>query len=107
MNLFQSHDESDYLMLWKSIFNGINVLSFNFITCESGQRLTNSFDEVDDDLGQLDWYLFPIEIQRLLPMTIMNVQEPPVIKCFGNIQCSREQFKKVWVCQSIKIHNQR
>lgn len=46
-------------------------------------------------IGKLSWYLLPVEIQRLLLFTIMNVQRPVVIKCFGNILCGREQFKKV------------
>lgn len=68
---------------------------FSCFCSELGQRFSNSFENVDNVFDQLDWYLFPIRIQRLVPMAIMNVQQPVEIKCFGNILCCREQFKKV------------
>lgn len=62
---------------------------------EIGQRLNLSFESVEDVCNQFNWHSFPIEIQRLLPVAKLNVQQPVVVKCFGNILCSREQFKKV------------
>lgn len=73
------------------------ILSFS----ELGQKLTNSFDKIEDLINQLDWYLLPIRIQNLLPTIIMNEQQPTVIRCFGNILCSRDQFKKVNLIESI------
>lgn len=93
--LFQSHNVIDLLMLWKSIIYGAAVFNFVFIACELGQRFSNSFNEINDVFDQLSWYLLPIGIQRLLPITMANIQQPAVIKCFGNIFCSRNQFKKV------------
>lgn len=83
-------------MLWKSINYGIGAFGLVFFSCELGQRFSNSFDLISDIMiGKLSWYLLPVESQRLLLFTIMNVQRPVVIKCFGNILCGREQFKKV------------
>lgn len=42
-----------------------------------------------------DWYKFPCEVQRLLPIIINNTQSSVVIKGFGNIDCTRERFKQV------------
>lgn len=50
---------------------------------------------VDDEFNRLDWYLFPLEIHKLLPIVMNNVQKPIAIECFGIISASREQFKKV------------
>lgn len=73
-------------------FAAFILISF---ACEIGQRFTNAFSDVDDVLGQLKWYLLPIEVQRILPIAIMYSQEPLLVKFFGNMSCSREQFKKV------------
>lgn len=58
------------------------------------QRFSNAVDEVDDVIVLLDWYLFPKEIKRVLPIVMQSAQVPAVIKCFGNVLCAREQFKK-------------
>lgn len=68
---------------------------FNSLFSELGQVFSNSFDEIKEEVGQINWYLFPIGIQRMLPITIANVQQPVLIKSFGNILCLRDQFKKV------------
>lgn len=53
--------------------------------------------------SEFDWYLFPNEVQRILPTVVQNAQKPVVIKCFGNVLCSREQFKMVgFVLRSLK-----
>lgn len=66
-----------------------------FISCELGQRTNNGYCDIDAIMGQFDWYLYPNEIQRILPAIIANSQQPVYIKCFGSISCSRETFKKV------------
>lgn len=114
----QSNDEIDFLMLWKPIFYGVFVFGVVFcawykgfnsqiiIKCDNnsvmnnfsselGQRLSNLFEGISGVFDQVNCYLLPNRIQRLLPTLIMNVQEPVVIKCFGSVSCSRDQFKKV------------
>lgn len=71
------------------------IISTLYLPCEVGQRLTNAFNEITDRFEQLDWNLFPIEIQRLLPTIKMNTHVPIQIDCFGVFDGSREQFKRV------------
>lgn len=66
-----------------------------FATCECVQRFTDSFGDLNDEIGQLHWYLYPVKIQKLLIPITMNAQKPVVVAFFGSISCSREQFKKV------------
>lgn len=82
-------------MVWKSIFYGCWVFGLAFFSCEVGQQFTNSFERVTDRLDRLNWYLFPIKVQQLLPTILINTQEPIVIGCFGLMNGSRDQFKKV------------
>lgn len=66
-----------------------------FGLCEFGQRMTNAFEEIEDEIETFDWYFFPYELQRMLPMILMVTQQPVEIECFGSISSLREYFKKV------------
>lgn len=65
------------------------------LACELSQRVTLAFDEISDITDQLDWYLFPNELQRILPIFLIGVQEPVNFYCFASITCSRATFKSV------------
>lgn len=67
-----------------------------FFSCEIGQRFTSLFEETVDRFDRLNWYLFPIKARRLLPTIMINAHELPVFGCFGIINGSRDQFKKVF-----------
>lgn len=66
-----------------------------FFFCELGEMVTNQFNQFSDVLGQSSWYLFPIELQRMLVTAIVNAQEPVIIRGFGNTMCTRDAFKLV------------
>lgn len=83
------------MMVWNSIFYGGWVLGLVFISCEIGQQLTNLFEDINDRFDRLNWYLFPLKVQQLLPVVMINIQEPIVFQCFGMINGSRDQFQKV------------
>lgn len=82
-------------MLFEAVFYGFWASILVYTSCECGQQFTDAFSHFDYVIGELDWHLLPIEIQRLLPMIIMNAQQPMMVKCYGNISCGRETFKKV------------
>lgn len=70
-------------------------LALLWSACNLGEMLTKHFEMFDDALGQCDWYLFSIEIQRMLVIIMSNSQRPAILTGYGNIQCTRETFKKV------------
>lgn len=82
-------------MLLQSIFYGVLAIALVFGACKIGQRLSNTFNEINVAFCQLQWYLYPLEIQQTLVPTLIYVQQPVVIEFFGSISCSAEQFKKV------------
>lgn len=49
---------------------------FLFIGCEMGQRVNLAFAECSAMAGQFDWYLFPAEIQQMLPLIFKFTQQP-------------------------------
>lgn len=94
--VFQSHDGS----YSKEILFLLGVDTFNtfivvYIACELCQRLSNSFDEINDLINQFRWYRFPIETKRILPMALVFVQKPVSLECFGSFSYCREALKKV------------
>lgn len=74
-----------------------------FFTCEIGQRFSDEFDGICDVIDQFNWYSFPLELQRLLPVVICSAQQPVAIQCFGSVMCVRESFKKVSAGHHINI----
>lgn len=94
---FQSHNEDNTVLLLEAMFYGIWAVNLVLAVCELGQRFSNSFSEIDDRIGKLDWYLLPIEVKRMLPTIILYAEQPLIVTFFGSMSCCREQFKKV--CQ--------
>lgn len=71
------------------------TLAMIFFPCELGEMVTNQYELLDDELCQLDWYLFPIEMQRSLVIFMSFTQQPAMIRGFANVRCGRDTFKKV------------
>lgn len=83
------------MVLLVAIIDSCYSFAFIFIICDVCQRTTNAFDEILDEVIQSDWYLFPKEIKRILPMILLELQQPTVMKLFGNISGCRDTFKRV------------
>lgn len=65
------------------------------IFCEMGERVCAMFGAVDETLEEMDWYLYPNEVQRMLPAIMIVAQKPIYVQLFGSTTASRETFKKV------------
>lgn len=74
------------------IFHPFGLL---FVACELGQRVNLAFDECKEIIGQFEWYRFPKDTQRMLPLILHFTQQPIDIKCFGSAALDRVTFKKV------------
>lgn len=77
---------------------GINALmSFAVVlgVCEFGERLIQSFNEVNDAFDQFKWHLFPCDVQHMLTTLIMFGQKPVTLDVFGSISCGRMTLKIV------------
>ena len=66
-----------------------------FACYDSGELMTNQFEIFDKQLCECNWYLFSIEMQRILVIFITITKQPTIIRCYGNIEITRETFKKV------------
>lgn len=65
------------------------------ISCEVGSGMSSAFENINDQIDELDWYLLPIKMQVMLPFIMINVQESIGMPCFGSIMCERDTFKSV------------
>lgn len=72
-----------------------NAFMSLFITCEVFGRISSKFDDINDIMNQYEWYFFPLNVQKILPIILIYAQQPVNIYCFGSIACNRETFKKV------------
>lgn len=66
-----------------------------FFFCYFGEMINGEFAELYDVITQSNWYLYDIEIQRMIPIILAGTQNPPVLKGFGNVMCTRDSFQKV------------
>lgn len=82
------------MILLQSFFAGILAITTVLATSEIGHYVQNVSD-FNYTVSQLDWYRYPIKIQRMLVPVLIFVQKPVVIQFFGSFSSSREQFKKV------------
>lgn len=73
----------------------IPVFGILFIVCELCQRLTQKFDDFNDNLWECRWYLYPNRLQQMFLIFGANTQQSVNIRGYGNIMCTRETFKKV------------
>lgn len=66
-----------------------------FIYCEFSERVCTRFEAVDDKISEIEWYVLPVEIQKMAPIIMMSTQKPVFLRGFANAVLSRETFKKV------------
>lgn len=66
-----------------------------YLLCELGEKVTSCFGVFNVELYRCHWYLFPIEVQRMLVIFMSDTQQPIFIRSYGNIMCTRKVFKKV------------
>lgn len=85
------------MALMLPIIDGDAGLIAALIACELGHGMNDAFEEIYFTIEQFDWYLFPVEIKRVLPIIIASAQQPVTLECFGNIACTREVFKNVGI----------
>lgn len=91
--MLQSADHvSDYLIALCFLFAAFSMI---FTLCELGERITGRFNEIDNEIFYSDWYTFPMNVQKILPIIINGTQSSIVFRGIGSMECTRESFKRV------------
>lgn len=84
-----------------SIAELLFTLTLLFVSCELGNRMSNEFEYINDQIHQFDWHMLSLETQQLLPIITMSVDQPIGIPCIGSIMCNLNTFKTVRICTKI------
>lgn len=74
---------------------GLSTFNLFLIFCEFGEQMSGLFGGIYEQIFSLDWYTYPVELQRIMPVILMNSQKPVVLKGFGNVPVTRLNFKSV------------
>ena len=91
----KSNDNLNLFDILSTTILVILTIVFGFVVCESGERVTNQFDMIDDELGRCDWHKLPIKMQKMYLIFRSDTQQSKNITSYGNIVCTRETFKRV------------
>lgn len=81
--------------LTKSIFMIFWTSVLIFVFCEIGHLVTQQFEKFNAELNQCNWYLYSLEMQRILAIFMSNAHQSTYIRGIGNILCSRRKIKEV------------
>lgn len=85
----------DMSVIGISILVGVSSFGPIFLFCEVGEQLCSRSDLVCDAFFKLNWYSFPHQVQRMMPIIIVIAQNPSRLVADGAAACSRDKFKKV------------
>lgn len=77
------------------LFEVLWAFGLVFVSCELAEKMSNEYEEIGELIEQFDYYSFPFDFVKMLPLIMLNGQQPVYFECFGSIACSRETFKKV------------
>ena len=81
--------------LCRTLFLTFWSVAFIFFFCEFGERVTYQFEMFNHELDLCNWYLYPIEMQRMLIIVVANAQQSMFVRGYGNLACVRDAFKRV------------
>lgn len=97
MNILKSKPQIDYLALLVTITEVFHAFFTVGLVCEMGERVCDMFSAIDETMDEIDWYLYPIDVQRMLPAIMIVAQKQIYVEFFGSITASRETFRQVSV----------
>lgn len=95
--LIQTQRDQNVVMLLTIVYEGLYSFGILFMSCEIGHQLSTAFEEYSILIDQLKWYLFPVEVQRIMPIVIHFGQQPVLFYCFGSTACTRDTYKRVCI----------
>lgn len=87
--------ETDTIVVLITLVESLLAFGLAFFSCEMGQKFSDVYVDVNDIIDEFNWYAFPTEVKRMLPLIIHAAQQPVAIECFGSTMCVRETFQKV------------
>lgn len=94
-SILQSHNTGNLVKLIEPCFLIFWSFALVFLFCNVGESVTTQFNSIHRTIYECDWYLYPNNLQRILPTIMVSTQKPVILRSFGNVDCTREAFKSV------------
>lgn len=91
----KSKDNVNPIEIFRPAFVVFWSIVIVFVDCECGERLAQQFNEIDTEYSQSKFYFFPVDLQRMYLILMLDIQQPVYIRGYGNIVCTRDFFKEV------------
>lgn len=73
----------------------LNQIVFNYITCNYASIITEKLSSVSIIVSDSKWYMYPLDVQKLLPLFIQRTQSQYRITGYGVITCSMATYLAV------------
>lgn len=72
------------------------ILTDVSLFCLFGQETTENYEDIYRTMcSHLMWYEFPLDIQKLIPLILVNAEEPVYLKGYFALCCTRDFMKSV------------
>lgn len=68
-----------------------------YLFCHFGDRVTQDFEAIADEIYHLYWYMLPLDIRKRLPIGIAMAQKRVYVRGFADTRSTREVFMKVTI----------
>lgn len=72
-----------------------------YLICHIGESITDRLQGIGEEIYQINWYLLPIQTQKMLPFSLIIAEKADYLKTFGSIACTLEMFQKVFTPQKM------
>lgn len=95
--MVQWADDSDSVETGVIAYLVCLVTLFCMMLTEPGMMMTNQFERFGIAFTRCDWYLLPIQIQRMCVTFVVDIQTPVNISSYGDIPCERNTSKLVLI----------
>lgn len=86
---------SDYNAVMQYLTCVISGIGQLFAFCYYGNKATEGFEDLSDDIYQLDWDVYPPNVPKKLQLMIAISQETIYVEGYFGTRCTRVIFQKV------------
>lgn len=85
------------MLIPRPIVSNACQFSWIYLLCNNGEVVTSRFHEISVAIFQSSWHLFPMELQRIMPIVLNYSQKEIHMAELGGFACTREVFKRVCI----------
>lgn len=91
----QCIEKHDVVLLFTSMSEMLSLLPFLFMMCHFGENVTIAFENLNESIYNISWYLAPVKLQKYLVPMLATSGESFYFESIASLNCSHQSFKKV------------